>query len=134
VSYSIIVRPSAIAMLKTISDRRIREKIDEKINGLANEPEKQGKELGGELEGYRSVRAVGQRYRIIYRIDGENVVVIVVALGIRKEGDKKDVYKLAQRLFKLGLLEDEPSALEESSGQEETASNAENNEGEEYDK
>lgn len=129
-SYSIIVRPSAIAMLKTISDRRIREKIDEKINGLANEPEKQGKELGGELEGYRSVRAVGQRYRIIYRIDGENVVVVVVALGIRKEGDKKDVYKLAQRLFKLGLLEDEPSALEESSGQEETA----NNKGEEPNK
>lgn len=133
-SYSIIVRPSAIAMLKTISDRRIREKIDEKINGLANEPEKQGKELGGELEGYRTVRAVGQRYRIIYRVDGENVVVVVVALGIRKEGDKKDVYKLAQRLFNLGLLKDEPSALEESSGQEETASNAENNEGEEYDK
>lgn len=121
-------------MLKTISDRRIREKIDEKINGLANEPEKQGKELGGELEGYRSVRAVGQRYRIIYRVDGENVVVVVVALGIRKEGDKKDVYKLAQRLFKLGLLEDEPSALEESSGQEETASNTVNSEAEESDK
>ncbi|MBL8194732.1 MAG: type II toxin-antitoxin system RelE/ParE family toxin [Blastocatellia bacterium] len=133
-SYSIIVRPSAIAMLKTISDRRIREKIDEKINGLANEPEKQGKELGGELEGYRTVRAVGQCYRIIYRIDGENVVVVVVALGIRKEGDKKDVYKLAQRLFKLGLLEDEPSALEESSGQEEMANNTVNSEGEESDK
>jgi mRNA interferase RelE/StbE len=134
VSYSIIVRASAIAMLKTISDRRIREKIDQKINGLANEPEKQGKELGGELEGYRSVRAVGQRYRIIYRIDGENVVVIVVALGIRKEGDKKDVYKLAQRLFKLGLLEEQPLSLEESAGQEETANNTVNSEGEGSDK
>jgi mRNA interferase RelE/StbE len=134
VSYSIIVRPSAIAMLKTISDRRIREKIDQKINGLANEPEKQGKELGGDLEGYRSVRAVGQRYRIIYRIDGENVVVVVVALGIRKEGDKKDVYKLAQRLFKLGLLEEQPLSLEESAGQEETANNTVNSEGEESNK
>lgn len=109
-TYSIIVRPAAIAMLAKISDRRIRDKIDEKINGLANEPEKQGKELGGDFEGYRSVRAVGQRYRIIYRVDGENVVVVVVALGIRKEGDKKDVYKLTQRLFKLGLLEDPPPA------------------------
>lgn len=133
-SYSIIVRPSGIAMLKTISDRRIREKIDEKINGLANEPEKQGKELGGELEGYRSVRAASQRYRIIYRIDGENVVVVVVALGIRKEGDKKDVYKLAQRLFKLGLLEDLPASPEENQGQKETANNVENNEGQEPNK
>ncbi len=106
--YSVLIRPTAIEMLKKISDRRIQAKIDEKIRGLANEPEKQGKELGGELEGYRSVRAVGQRYRIIYRIDGENVVVLVVALGIRKEGDKKDIYKLTQRLFKLGLLEDPP--------------------------
>lgn len=132
-SYSIIVRPSAIAMLKTISDRRIREKIDQKINGLANEPEKQGKELGGELEGYRSVRAVGQRYRIIYRIDGENVVVVVVALGIRKEGDKKDVYKLAQRLFKLGLLEENLSpsleAVEGEQTQEEVSDETEKSEG-----
>lgn len=104
-SYSVIVRPSALRMLKTISDRRIQKKIDERINGLANEPEKQGKELGGDLDGYRSIRAVGQRYRIIYRIDGEKVIVVVVAVGIRKEGDKKDVYKLAQRLVRFGLLE-----------------------------
>ncbi len=103
-TYSIIVEPTAAEMLAKISDRRIKDKIVEKINGLANEPEKQGKVLGGDLDGYRSVRAVGQRYRIIYHIDGEKVVVIVVALGIRKEGDKKDVYKLTQRLFKLGLI------------------------------
>lgn len=111
--YSVTIRPSAIEMLRKISDRRIQEKIDERIKSLSTEPEKQGKELGGDLEGYRSVRAVGQRYRIIYRIDGDNVIVVVVALGIRKEGDKKDVYKLAQRLFKLGLLEDVTSSEEE---------------------
>jgi len=134
VTYTVEFNEAAKKQLSAIRDKRICAKIIERAEALASDPEKQGKELGGDLEGYRSVRAVGQRYRIIYRIDGENVVVVVVALGIRKEGDKKDVYKLAQRLFKLGLLEDEPSALEESSGQEETASNAENNEGEEYDK
>ena len=103
-AYSIIIEPTALKMLKAISDRRIQGKIVERINGLANEPEKQGKELGGDLDGYRSVRAVSQRYRIIYCIDGEKVVVVVVAIGIRKEGDKKDVYKLAQRLVRLGLL------------------------------
>lgn len=133
-TYTVEFNEAAKKQLSAIRDKRICAKIIERAEALASDPEKQGKELGGDLEGYRSVRAVGQRYRIIYRIDGENVVVVVVALGIRKEGDKKDVYKLAQRLFKLGLLEDEPSALEESSGQEETASNAENNEGEEYDK
>lgn len=116
-NYSIIVRPAAEKMLEKITDRRIRDKVDEKISGLANEPEKQGKELGGDLEGYRSVRAASQRYRIIYRVDGENVVVIVVALGIRKEGDKKDVYKLTQRLFNLGLLEDPPPSPEATEGE-----------------
>lgn len=32
-------------------------------------------------------------------------MVLVVALGIRKEGDKKDVYNLAKKLIRLGLLE-----------------------------
>lgn len=133
-TYLVTIRPAAIEMLKKISDRRIQEKIDEKIRGLANEPEKQGKELGGDLAGYRSVRAVGQRYRILYRIDGENVVVVVVALGMRKEGDKKDVYKLTQRLFRLGLLADPPVKIEAAEGdlpQEETADETEKSEGEE---
>lgn len=48
-----------------------------------------------ELSGFRSVRAVGQRYRIIYAIQGEQVKVIVIAVGIRKEGSKADVYAKA---------------------------------------
>ena len=57
--------------------------------------------MNGELMGYRSIRAVGQRYRIIYRLD----VVFVVALGIRKEGDKANVYELAKKMLRLGLLD-----------------------------
>lgn len=128
-TYSIIVEPGAAEMLDNISDRRIKDKIVEKINGLANEPEKQGKELGGDLEGCRSVRAVGQRYRIIYCVDSERVVVLVVALGIRKEGDKKDVYKLTQRLFRLGLI---PTlGTEEDKPQKEDTDETEDSEGEE---
>jgi mRNA interferase RelE/StbE len=58
-----------------------------------------------ELVGYRSVRAVGQRYRIIYRVEDERVTVLVVALGIRKQGDKKDVYELAKKLLRSDLLD-----------------------------
>jgi mRNA-degrading endonuclease RelE of RelBE toxin-antitoxin system len=68
---------AAKKQLASIKDRRIREKIVERAEALAIDPEKQGKELGGDLEGYRSVRAIGQRYRIIYRVDGENIVVVV---------------------------------------------------------
>ncbi len=50
------------------------------------------------------MRAVGQRYRIIYKIEAAIVVVLVLAVGIRKEGDKHDIYKLAQRLARVGLL------------------------------
>lgn len=91
-------------MLVDISDRRIREKIGERINGLSTEPEKQGKPLLDELAGYRSLRAVGQRYRIIYRIDKGNVVS-VVAIGIRKEGDRSDIYSSAKKIIKLWKLE-----------------------------
>ena len=66
--------------------------------------EKQGYSLTGELAGYRSLRAVGQRYRIIYRLEKNRIVVLVVATGIRKDGDKRDIYTLAQKLVRLGLL------------------------------
>jgi mRNA interferase RelE/StbE len=91
-------------MLETIQDRRIREKIRDRIDGLAEEPEKQGKPLTGELTGSRSLRAVGQRYRIIYRIEEGKVLVLVLALGIRKEGSEKDIYVLARKLLRLRLL------------------------------
>lgn len=91
-------------MLEAIQDRRVRDKIRDRIDGLAEEPEKQGKPLTGELTGYRSLRAVGQRYRIIYRSEEGKVLVLVMALGIRKEGSGKDIYVLAQKLLRLRLL------------------------------
>ena len=96
--------PIAEKLLADIGDRRVRESIGKRIDGLAMNPEKQGKPMIDELRGYRSIRAVGQRYRILYRVEAEHVIVLVVALGIRKEGDKKDVYELAKKLVRLGLL------------------------------
>jgi mRNA interferase RelE/StbE len=90
-----------------IKDRRIQERLRSSLRRLEYEPELQGKPLADELVGYRSVRAVGQRYRIIYRIEDQRVTVVVVALGIRKEGDKKDIYELAKKLKRLGLLDQE---------------------------
>ena len=91
-------------MLQGISDSRIRKTIRDRIDRLTTEPEKQGKPLTGELIGYRSLRAAGQRYRIIYKMEGTKVTVYVVAIGIRKEGSKADIYELARKLLRLGLL------------------------------
>jgi mRNA interferase RelE/StbE len=105
VIYQVDITPTALSMIDKAQDRRVRAKIIETIDGLAEDPGKKGKPLIAELDGYHSVRAVGQRYRIIYRIDNEKVIVLVVAAGIRKEGDRKDIYALAKKLIRARLLE-----------------------------
>ena len=95
----------ALKQLAAITDTRVRESISRRIDALANDPNLQGKALSDELMGYRTIRAVAQRYRILYKLEKEQVIVVVVALGIRKAGDKKDVYELAKKLARLGLLD-----------------------------
>lgn len=103
--YQIRLAPFAFQCLRVITDRRVQVKLQEAIDGLTEEPAKQGKALIGELGGYRSLRAVGQRYQIIYRVDANNALVFIVALGIRKAGSRKDVYALARKLLRLRLVE-----------------------------
>ncbi|TWJ33162.1 type II toxin-antitoxin system RelE family toxin [Geobacter argillaceus] len=103
-SWRIVLTPTAMKLLSELSDRRIREKIGAVIDRLTDEPEKQGKAPLGELAGFRSIRPVGQRYRIIYKVRGDEVVVLIVVVGIRRNGARDDVYTLAKKLFRLGLL------------------------------
>jgi mRNA interferase RelE/StbE len=103
-TYKIIVTPTALKMLKAVSDRRVRDLIVKRIDELTEEPEKQGKPLVAELSGYRSIRAAGQRYRIVYRVVNEKIIVYIVAVGIRKEGSGKDIYNLAKKLIRLRLI------------------------------
>lgn len=84
----------ALKQLQDIKDNRVRENLFERIEGLANDPENQGKPLRNELSGLRSVRAIGQRYRIVFRVERERVIVIVVAVGIRKGDDRSDIYQI----------------------------------------
>ena len=102
--YRLVITPRARGMLKAVTDRRIREKLGSVIDSLAPDPELRGKPLDEDLAGYRSVRAVGQRYRIIYRVERTIVTVVVVAAGIRKEGSREDIYRVAEKLIRLGLL------------------------------
>ena len=103
-TYRVVVTPTALSLLEAIRDRRVREQIGHRIDGLAHDPEKQGKPLGGELAGMRSLRAVGQRYRILYRVERAQILVMILVVGLRKEGDRNDVYQLAKRLMRLRLV------------------------------
>ncbi len=96
--------PEALAMIREIRDRRIRGQLLDRASKLSEDPEKQGKPLGDELAGFRSVRSVGQRYRIIYRVDHGKVVVVVVAVGIRRAGSRDDVYEVAKKLLRWQIL------------------------------
>ena len=103
--WEVVLAGEAKLQLASIKDTRSRESLRVSLQRLEYEPDKQGKPLREELAGLRSVRAVRQRYRIIYKLKKEQLIVVVLVLGIRKEGDKKDIYKLAKKLMQSGLLD-----------------------------
>jgi mRNA interferase RelE/StbE len=103
-TYQVDILPTAQQMVLEIVDRRIQEKILERMTALDTDSELQGKPLGDDLKGYRSIRAVGQRYRVLYRVERSNVTVVIVAAGIRKAGSREDIYRVATKLVRLGLL------------------------------
>ncbi len=98
------IAKTALEHLKEITDLRVRKNLFKRIEQLENDPDGQGKPLRNELSGLLCVRAVNQRYRIIYKVENEQVVVIAVAMGIRREGDRSDIYRIAEHLLRSGLL------------------------------
>jgi mRNA interferase RelE/StbE len=117
-TYRIVLTPLAQSDLKAIEDQRSQKAIVSKINDLQTEPEKRGKPMREDLKGYYSLRAAGQRYRVIYKTQvlelepsptqkGQQQnkdssptvdrVVTVVVVGIRKEGSKSDAYEIARK-------------------------------------
>lgn len=93
--------------------RKVAKGIVAKISNLKNsDPRKAGKALVGPFLGCR--RITYGRFRAIFQVTEQRskktgklallIKVVVVAVGIRKSHDKKDVYKLAMRLVELGLI------------------------------
>ena len=105
-AFQIEITPTALDALKAVSDKRTQGAIVRRIDTLVQDPEKQGKLLRGWFSGFLSVRAAGQRYRIVFKIDSSKQTVVVYMVGIRKEGSRKDIYALAERLVQRGLLQE----------------------------
>ncbi|MEH2144786.1 type II toxin-antitoxin system RelE/ParE family toxin [Nostoc sp.] len=71
-------------MLTSVKYQPHQKSLSDRIDKLKIDPEKQGKLLVDKLKGYRSVRAMGQHYRIIYKVELEKVVVLVVGVDYGK--------------------------------------------------
>jgi mRNA interferase RelE/StbE len=66
------------------------------MHQLADKPDQQGRPLSGDLSGYRRVRT--GRLRIIYRTERNTNTVYIVVLGLRRAGDRSDVYEAAKKI------------------------------------
>lgn len=102
---TVVWTATAGTLLGEITDRRVRQLIFDTTKRLEHEPGKQGAPLTRDLAGFRDLRAAGQRYRVLYRVEESQRVVHVVAVGLRREGSRDDIYELAKRLLRIGLIE-----------------------------
>lgn len=103
-TWRIVVADAAKKALNAIQDKRELGLVLRRIGKLAEDPDKQGKALRGDLAGFRSVRAAGQRWRIIYELQNLQALVTIIFLGRRKQGDKRDVYELIRKLLRNDLV------------------------------
>jgi len=67
---------------------------------LTTHPTEFGKPLSGSLRGYWRLRV--DAYRVIYRIESQRLVVVVIKIGMRR--DAQIYLEAIPRLRKLGLL------------------------------
>jgi mRNA interferase RelE/StbE len=85
VSYSVRIKASAAKALRKLP-QKTRHRLVSAIDRLAEEPSA-GSVLKGEFSGLRRLR-VG-RFRIIYEVIGEDLTVLVVRIGDRREVYRK---------------------------------------------
>ena len=83
--YEIVIRRSAQKEIRAVADKQQRRRIVARIHALGEDPRPPGaKKLSG-----RSAHRVRQgRYRIVYVIEDERLIVEVV-----KVGHRRDVYR-----------------------------------------
>lgn len=83
--YKILIKPSAVKEIESIPLKRDRQRIVERIRDLTENPRPPGCE---KLSGRDKYRLRQGRYRILYSIEDEDLLVYVV-----KVAHRKDVYR-----------------------------------------
>lgn len=85
-SYSVVLRKSAAKELEEIAGKKDRQRIVDPIRKLADDPRPPGVEkLSGMKDRYRIRQG---DFRILYEIEDDVLIVVVVKIG-----DRKDVYR-----------------------------------------
>jgi mRNA interferase RelE/StbE len=85
-SYRVLIKPSAAKEIEAVDQKKDRKRIVARILTLAGEPRPVGSEkLTGQSDRYR-IR-IG-RFRVVYSIADDELVVLVVRVA-----DRKDVYR-----------------------------------------
>ena len=94
--YALGYKRSAKKAIARIPQRKARERVEDAIEGLADEPQpSHSKQRKGKHAVYRriDVGGVGGEYRVIYEVRDDDLAVVVVIVGPR-EG----VYDILKRL------------------------------------
>jgi mRNA interferase RelE/StbE len=83
-SYKVLIKPSAVKELELIP-KKDRQRIAAKIQALSDNPYPPGCH---KLSGQERYRLRQGNYRIVYEIQGKELIVYVVKIG-----DRKEIYK-----------------------------------------
>lgn len=83
--YRLLIKASAIKELQAVPKKKERQRIVKRIQSLAGDPRPHG---SLKLSGSERYRIRQGRYRIVYAIEADELVVYVVKIGHRK-----DVYR-----------------------------------------
>ncbi|MBM4300214.1 MAG: type II toxin-antitoxin system RelE/ParE family toxin [Deltaproteobacteria bacterium] len=83
--YRLLIKPSAVKDIEAIPLKRDRQRVVERISKLAEDPRPSGSE---KISGQDKYRVRQGRYRILYTIEDQDLLVQVV-----KVGHRKDVYR-----------------------------------------
>ena len=83
--YRLLIKPSAVKEIEAIPLKRDRQRVVERISKLAEDPRPSGSE---KISGQDKYRVRQGRYRILYAIEDQDLLVQVV-----KVGHRKDVYR-----------------------------------------
>lgn len=95
--WQVAVTETAKKMLLKLSKGEQRSAI-KRMQKLVIEPQQQGRPLSGDLAGYRRIRT--GRLRIIFRVDQKKATVYIIAVGLRRAGDKADIYQITKKVTK----------------------------------
>ena len=83
--YRLLIKPSAVKEIEAIPLNRDRQRVVERISKQAEDPRPSGSE---KISGQDKYRVRQGRYRILYAIEDQDLLVQVV-----KVGHRKDVYR-----------------------------------------